>query len=88
MTKRIGVIGTPGKWSTEALADAFAERTGYRQVIDMADVRLDLGTRTLMCGDLDLCDLDGLVLRVADLDLPWMLHDRRMTAPLKLHCGF
>ncbi len=65
MTKRIGVIGTPGKWSTEALADAFAERTGYRQVIDMAAVRLDLETRSLMCGDLDLCDLDGLVLKKA-----------------------
>ncbi|MEY8879970.1 GAK system ATP-grasp enzyme [Donghicola sp. XS_ASV15] len=65
MTKRIGVIGTPGKWSTEALADAFAERTGYRQVIDMADVRLDLENRSLMCGDLDLCGLDGLVLKKA-----------------------
>ena len=28
MTEKIGVIGTPGKWSTEALADAFEARTG------------------------------------------------------------
>ena len=28
MTDKIGVIGTPGKWSTEALADAIEARTG------------------------------------------------------------
>ncbi|MCK5500519.1 MAG: GAK system ATP-grasp enzyme [Tritonibacter mobilis] len=63
MTKRIGVIGTPGKWSTETLADAFAERSGYRQVIDMGKAMLDLEKRQLICDGVDLCQLDGLVLK-------------------------
>ncbi|NVK60974.1 MAG: GAK system ATP-grasp enzyme [Rhodobacteraceae bacterium] len=63
MTEKIGVIGTPGKWSTEALADALEARTGYRQVIDMARVTLDLGTRALVCDGMDLCTLDGLVVK-------------------------
>lgn len=63
MTRKIGVIGTPGKWSTEALADAFEARTGYRQVIDMGRVSLDLAARTLTCDGVDLCELDGLVLK-------------------------
>ncbi|OSP53770.1 GAK system ATP-grasp enzyme [Pseudoruegeria sp. SK021] len=63
MTKRIGVIGTPGKWSTETLADAFADRTGYRQVIDMGRATLDLSEGQLICDGVDLCKLDGLVLK-------------------------
>ncbi|WP_289150300.1 GAK system ATP-grasp enzyme [uncultured Salipiger sp.] len=63
MTEKIGVIGTPGKWSTEALADALEARTGYRQVIDMARVTLDLETRALVCDGVDLCGLDGLVVK-------------------------
>lgn len=63
MTEKIGVIGTPGKWSTEALADALEARTGYRQVIDMARVTLDLETRALVCDGVDLCALDGLVVK-------------------------
>lgn len=63
MTKRIGVIGTPGKWSTETLADAFAARTGYRQVIDMSRAMLDLSQGRLICDGVDLCQLDGLVLK-------------------------
>ncbi|MBN9890261.1 GAK system ATP-grasp enzyme [Salipiger abyssi] len=63
MTKKIGVIGTPGKWSTEALADALQARTGHRLVIDMARAVLDLDAGTLVCDGVDLCALDGLVLK-------------------------
>ncbi|MBK1635778.1 GAK system ATP-grasp enzyme [Rhodovulum adriaticum] len=63
MGKRIGVIGTPGKWSTEALADALEARTGYRLVIDMGRVTLDLTAGRLMYQGVDLCTLDGLVLK-------------------------
>ncbi|KJZ24649.1 GAK system ATP-grasp enzyme [Tritonibacter mobilis] len=63
MTKRIGVIGTPGKWSTETLADAFAEHSGFRQVIDMGKAMLDLEKGQLICDGVDLCQLDGLVLK-------------------------
>lgn len=60
---RIGVIGIPGKWSTETLADAVEERTGYRLVIDMAEVSLDLEDRRLLFQDQDLCQLDALIVK-------------------------
>ncbi|ARE39736.1 Ribosomal protein S6 glutaminyl transferase [Rhodovulum sp. P5] len=63
MTKKIGVVGTPGKWSTEALADALEARTGYRQVIDMGRARLDLAAGALICDGMDVCALDGLVVK-------------------------
>lgn len=60
---RIGVVGIPGKWSTETLADAIERRTGFRLVIDMADVELDLADGRLLFGEHDLCRLDGLVVK-------------------------
>ena len=60
---RIGVVGIPGKWSTETLADAVAARTGYRLVIDMSAVELDLGNRRLLFEEQDLCRLDGLIVK-------------------------
>ena len=60
---RIGVVGIPGKWSTEALASAVEERTGYRLVIDMGDVSLDLDRRRLIFQDVDLCRLDALIIK-------------------------
>ena len=60
---KIGVIGIPGKWSTEVLADAVENKTGFRLVIDMADVSLDLENNTLVAGDNNLCELDGLLVK-------------------------
>jgi len=60
---KIGVIGIPGKWSTETLADAVERKTGSRLVIDMADVSLDLNNNRLLAGDTDLCELDGLIVK-------------------------
>jgi ribosomal protein S6--L-glutamate ligase len=60
---KIGVIGIPGKWSTETLADAVADRTGYRQVIDMGEVSLDLERQRLLFQDQDLCQLDALIVK-------------------------
>ncbi|MES9845678.1 MAG: hypothetical protein ABW131_13600, partial [Candidatus Sedimenticola sp. 6PFRAG5] len=60
---RIGVIGIPGKWSTETLADAVEQRTGFRLVIDMAKVALDLQNNRLMFDGHDLCQLDGLLVK-------------------------
>lgn len=60
---KIGVIGIPGKWSTEVLADAVESKTGFRLVIDMADVSLDLENNTLVAGDKNLCELDGLIVK-------------------------
>ncbi|TNJ43019.1 GAK system ATP-grasp enzyme [Phaeobacter sp. B1627] len=60
---KIGVVGIPGKWSTEAIADALEARTGFRLVIDMAEVSLDLDSGALMFRGQDLCGLDGLVVK-------------------------
>ena len=60
---RIGVVGVPGKWSTEALADALETSTGFRLVIDMAQVELQLDTGRLLYQGTDLTELDGLVVK-------------------------
>ncbi|PID43367.1 MAG: ATP-grasp family protein [Gammaproteobacteria bacterium] len=64
MTERkIGVVGIPGKWSTEVLADAVEARTGYRLVIDMNEANLDLASNRLFYREHDLCALDGLIVK-------------------------
>lgn len=60
---KIGVVGIPGKWSTEALADVIEAKTGYRLVIDMAAVTLDLETGAVIYQEQDLCALDGLIIK-------------------------
>jgi len=60
---RIGVIGLPGKWSTETLADAVQQRTGQRLVIDMAGVSLDLASGKLVYQGHDLTTLDALIVK-------------------------
>jgi len=60
---KIGVVGIPGKWSTEALADVIEAKTGFRLVIDMAGVTLDLETGAVMYQGQDLCALDGLIIK-------------------------
>jgi len=60
---KIAVVGLPGKWSTEVLADRVEEKTAYRLVVDMAQVKLDLKQMTLMYGDIDLCEMDAIVVK-------------------------
>jgi len=59
----IGVVGIPGKWSTDTLADAVETRTGRRIVVDMGRVELDLAAGRLLHGDIDLCKLDALIVK-------------------------
>jgi tetrahydromethanopterin:alpha-L-glutamate ligase len=60
---KIGVVGIPGKWSTETLADAVEQRTGFRLVIDMGKVELDLQENRLLFQGQDLCRLDALMVK-------------------------
>ncbi|MES9943084.1 MAG: GAK system ATP-grasp enzyme [Candidatus Thiodiazotropha sp. 6PLUC1] len=60
---KIGVVGIPGKWSTEALADAIEEATGYRLVIDMAEVTAELDTGRLVYRGEDLTQFDALLVK-------------------------
>ncbi|NYS60081.1 GAK system ATP-grasp enzyme [Vreelandella salicampi] len=63
INKRIAVIGTPGKWSTDVLANHLEQHTGFRCVIDMSDVVLELETGKLRYGDVLLNELDGVVIK-------------------------
>lgn len=63
MDKKTGIIGIPGKWSTETLADAIEQRTGFRLVIDMGEVVLDLNKRRLVYREHDITDLDALIVK-------------------------
>jgi ribosomal protein S6--L-glutamate ligase len=60
---KIGVVGTPGKWSTEALADAIEAATGFRLVIDMGEVCAELDTGVLRYHDWKLSELDAVVVK-------------------------
>jgi ribosomal protein S6--L-glutamate ligase len=60
---RIGVVGLPGAWSTEHLADVVAAHTGERMLIDMSDVCADLEHRRVMFGEVDLCRCDALIVK-------------------------
>ncbi len=60
---KIGVVGLPGKWSTESLADAVADKTGFRLVIDMNDVSLNLQNNELIYKNQNLCALDAIIIK-------------------------
>ncbi|GAB3485540.1 GAK system ATP-grasp enzyme [Marinomonas epiphytica] len=60
---RIAVVGIPGKWSTEVLADRLEAMTGFRAVIDMKDVELRLDTNQVMWQGMDLSQLDGVIVK-------------------------
>lgn len=63
---RIAVIGTADGWSTQRLLDEVEARTGYRRLIEMQDVVLDLsppGPGRLVHGDLDLAELDAVIVK-------------------------
>ena len=59
----IGVVGLPGKWSTETLADAVKARTGARHVIDMSEASLDLVAGALLYRDINLCEFDAIIVK-------------------------
>jgi ribosomal protein S6--L-glutamate ligase len=61
--KKIAVVGIPGKWSTEALADALGQKTGFRLVVDMADVSADITNGTVTANGVDLTKLDGVAVK-------------------------
>ena len=60
---KIGVVGTRGGWSSELLADTVAARTGYRLLVDMEQVCLDLDAGAARFQGVDLAGLDGLIVK-------------------------
>lgn len=60
---KIGVVGTHGGWSSELLADTVAAKTGFRLLVDMEQVCLDLDSGKAWIGNVDLGGLDGLIIK-------------------------
>jgi ATP-grasp enzyme of GAK system len=60
---KIAVIGNPGSWSTEKLADVLEKKTGFRCVVEMSKLTMDFSSRSLILGDIDLALLDALVIK-------------------------
>jgi tetrahydromethanopterin:alpha-L-glutamate ligase len=60
---KVGVVGVAGGWSSEALADAFASKTGFRLLVDMRRVVFDAARGSVTFGGVDLCGVDGLVIK-------------------------
>ena len=73
---RIGVIGLPGGWSSEKLADAIHEKTGFRLLIDMQRVVLDLAAGSARFEDTEFSTLDGLVVKKIGAEYSPNLLDR------------
>jgi ribosomal protein S6--L-glutamate ligase len=63
MGKKIGVVGVAGGWSSEKLADTVAELTGFRLLVEMDRVCLDLETGQARFEDQSLNDLDALMIK-------------------------
>lgn len=76
MTKRIAVVGLPGGWSSERLADALAERTGFRHLVDLERVYFDVEAGRVVDGELDLTTLDGLIIKKIGADYSPDMLDR------------
>lgn len=60
---KIAVVGIPGKWSSEVLADAVEEKTGFRLIVDMEQVHYDLKENKLCYLNHHLCDLDAIIVK-------------------------
>lgn len=60
---KIGVVGIPGKWSTEVLADAIEAKTGFRMVIDIEKVVAYLDEPSVRYKGTCLCGLDGIIIK-------------------------
>lgn len=76
MNKKIAVIGIPGKWSTEVLADRLEQASGFRLIIDMSKVVFDAKQHALYFENQNLCELDGLVVKKITQDYDRHMWDR------------
>jgi ribosomal protein S6--L-glutamate ligase len=60
---KIGVVGIPGGWSSEQLADAVAAQTGSRILIDITKIDACLLTGEVHYEGVDLRSLDGIIVK-------------------------
>lgn len=60
---KIGVVGVPGGWSSERIADIVADKTGHRLLIEMDRVSYDSRRDSVFFDGFDLLELDGLIIK-------------------------
>ena len=60
---KIGIIGIAGAWSTEVLADQVEEKTGFRSIINLAEVRWDLTSGDVFYGEDNLKNYHALIVK-------------------------
>ncbi|WP_417578678.1 GAK system ATP-grasp enzyme [Nitrincola sp.] len=84
---RIAVIGNPGKWSTEVLATALQQRTGFRLIADLSQTALDLTSGRLLFEQHNLCDLDGIIIRKVGTDYSPVCIERLEMLRVAEHAG-
>lgn len=63
--KKIAVIGVPGGWSSELLAQRVRERVGQGWLVDLENVVLDLEKGRLFNDEVDLADMDAIIVKKA-----------------------
>ncbi|BBP45152.1 hypothetical protein THMIRHAS_05250 [Thiosulfatimonas sediminis] len=84
---KIGVVGIPGKWSTEVLADEIEAKTGFRCVIDIEKVVADLATPTVTYNGQCLCELDAIIIKKISQTYSPMVLDRLEILRFVESCG-
>lgn len=60
---KIAVVGVPGGWSSDKLADTVAEMTGFRLLVDMREVCLDFDNGQVIYQGHDLTRMDALIIK-------------------------
>lgn len=84
---KIAVIGLPGKWSSEILADELEKRTGYRAIIDPAQLTVSLSQNRITSQGINLCKLDGLIIKKIGPQYSPLMLDRLELLRFVEHCG-
>ncbi|MDK2956359.1 MAG: tetrahydromethanopterin:alpha-L-glutamate ligase [Desulfovibrionales bacterium] len=60
---KIAVVGAAGGWSSETLADAVERKTGFRLLVEMDQVRLDLPSGRAFYKGHDLSEMDAILVK-------------------------
>ena len=60
---KIAVVGIPGAWSTTQLLDAVEARTGFRRLVDMSKVRIDMNERRVFDAEGTISHLDAVIVK-------------------------
>lgn len=63
--KKIAIVGVPGGWSSERLANVAFERTGVRRLVDLENVALDMERGGLSDGKVRLEEMDAILVKKA-----------------------